>query len=518
MKSVALLIGLGLVLALPARAQGWLARYDGPAGDEDYARGIVADGTGAVYVTGASWGDGTSYDYATVKYGPGGAELWVRRYDGPAQGSDEATAIAAFGNRIAVTGGSARADLYTDIVTIVYDTDGNELWTARFNGPNDGNDMGRAVTFDAEGNVIVAGYSIGTDILWDLVTVKYDPEGEELWSARYSTDDEDYAVAVAADAEGNVVVTGPSGCPYTFAWDYLTVKYDADGEELWVVRYNGPADEHDEPRALALDAAGNILVTGGSTSHGSGTDFTTIKYSPAGETLWVRRYDGPAGGPDWANGIALDDDGNVYVTGSSRGETTDDDFATVKYDADGTELWVARYDGPVSGFDEARAIAVDETGVYVTGSSFGDGTRTDYATVKYTTAGGEQWVRRYDGPAARFDEAVAIVTAGTDGVVITGSSVGTGTGTDYATLRYHAIGVSEEPGPRGPEPAQGFATIVRGRLYLEAGRPVLLDATGRRVMELRPGENDLTRLAPGVYFVLSPTGDVKHLGRVVIGR
>ncbi|MFO7638831.1 MAG: SBBP repeat-containing protein, partial [bacterium] len=108
----ALVLALAVVglLVLPASAQTWVARYDGPAGDEDAARAIATDAEGNVYVTGASWGDGTGNDYATVKYGPDGAERWVTRYDGPAGGSDEATAIAVRGDRVAVTGGSAGAD------------------------------------------------------------------------------------------------------------------------------------------------------------------------------------------------------------------------------------------------------------------------------------------------------------------------------------------------------------------------------------------------------------------------
>src|SRR5438128_11400825 len=98
---------------------------------------------------------------------------------------------------------------------------------------------------------------------------------------------------------------------------------------------------------------------------------------------WVRRYDGPAGnGIDFANAIAVDASGNVFVTGKSAGNGTNYDFATVKYNSSGVQQWAARYDGPAgNGIDYANAIVADGLGnVYVTGPSAGKGTNFDYAT------------------------------------------------------------------------------------------------------------------------------------------
>src|SRR5260370_5005559 len=121
---------------------------------------------------------------------------------------------------------------------------------------------------------------------------------------------------------------------------------------------------------------------------------------------WVARYDGPAHDVDSAHGMVLDGAGNVYVTGESLGVGTALDFATVKYDSDGNQLWVARYDGPASGYDTANAVARDANGnVYVTGPSFGVGTDTDSATVKYDSNGNQLWVARHHGPANRYDAA-----------------------------------------------------------------------------------------------------------------
>lgn len=527
MRSV--LIALALAgFCLPVSAQTWVARYDGPANDEDLARAIGADDSGFVYVTGTSWGSGTGNDWATIKYGSSGEELWVARYDGAEHGSDEAYALAVSNDRVAITGGVTGPNLSTDMLTVLYSTAGESLWAAVHNGPADGNDNGLAAALDAAGNVYVTGYHSDPDSGWDYATLKYDRVGTRRWIARYSTSYEDYATGIVIDNEGNVYVTGNSGSPYFLTWDYVTAKYDSAGVEQWVVRYEGPAYEDDEARAIALDPSGNVIVTGGSRDSTTGPDYTTIKYNPAGETLWLRRYDGSAGGSDEASALAVDADGNVYVTGFSQDPVNDFDCVTVKYDASGNRQWVARYDGPAHSYDEGRAVTVDAQGrVYVTGSSTGSGTRGDYVTIMYDADGNEELVQRYDGPAGRLDEANDVVVDGDGGVVVTGASAGSGTGSDYATIRYLCAGIEESPQPTAHHSPLS-ASIAHGVLNLTSdishltSNFVLLDATGRRVMPLRIGPNDVTGLAPGVYFVSSgpsaSSGQRTAVYRVVVAN
>ena len=168
-------------------------------------------------------------------------------------------------------------------------------------------------------------------------------------------------------------------------------------DTIWVRRYNGTANGEDKASAIAVDDYGNVYVTG--TSRGSGTlqDYTTIKYDPNGDNLWVRRYNGLGNLQDYAKAIALDDAGSVYVTGESHGSGTNFDYATIKYDASGNEKWVKRYDGPAGSEDCSQAIALDRWGnIYVTGHSSGLGTSHDYATIKYYPNGDTAWIRRYD--------------------------------------------------------------------------------------------------------------------------
>jgi len=210
----------------------------------------------------------------------------------------------------------------------------------------------------------------------------------------------------------------------------------------WAQNYNGPGDTLDIPSYMAIDNSGNILVTGRSFGNGTEEDYVTIKYFSNGDTAWVRRYNGPGNSTDHPYDVVVDDDGNVYITGNSMGSGTDGDFATIKYYPNGDTAWVRRYNSPYNAWDGAYAIGVDADGnVYVTGFShnpsppFGD-----YCTVKYSADGTYQWARRYDGTNNNTDDARGLTLDAQGNIYVAGYSSGAGTGYDYAVVKYYPNG------------------------------------------------------------------------------
>ena len=524
----------------------WVRRYDGPGNSLDQARDLAVDDSGNVYVTGYSDGGGTFYDYATIKYLPNGDTVWVRRYDGPEGWTDMAFALAIDGSgNVYVTGESqgAAPDYFYECATIKYLPSGDTAWVRRYDGSVDGDDGVNAITVDASGNVYVTGSSTECWGNRDLTTIKYFSDGSTAWEQRWNGlgNGLDDGCAIAVDGSGDIYVTGVSMGLGTH-YDYVTIKFSSEGG-AWRT-YDGPADSSDYGRAMAIDGSGNVYVTGYSIGSGTSDDYATVKYLPDGDTAWVRRYNGPGNGDDQGRAVAVDNSGNVYVTGYSEGSGTGRDWATIKYLTNGDTAWVRRYNGPGNGTDEGVAVAVDNSGdVYVTGGSTGSGTGLDFATVKYLANGDSGWVMTYDGPANDNDAALAIAVDDSGNVYVTGWSQGVGGDDDYCTIKYFQTpsGVKDEtggrerpsefdlsqnyPNPFNPSTKIEFTLAKSGFVTLQ-----IYDTLGRKVRTLVSEElssgyksviwdgknEDGEAVASGVYFYQLKVGDFSEPKKMLL--
>ncbi len=417
-----LVLGILVLVSAPAFAQdvdtAWVRRYNGPGNGQDHPYRIAVDDSGNVYVAGSIWGSGTERDYGIIRYYPNGDTAWVRTYNGSGNLYDAASdmTIHASGN-IYVTGISYRNETCTDYATIKYYPNGDTAWVRRYNEPGDSIDVAEGIAVDVSGNAYVTGRCLVSGGAWYYATIKYYPNGDTAWVRRGSGT----AFDIVVDSSANAYVTGSFG----------TIKYDSDGNLLWIGFWGG--------YMIAVDSSGNICVAARSWSSKKGYDYTTIKYYPNGDTAWIRSYNGPGNGDDWVEGIVVDRFGNVYVTGGSLGTGTSYDYATIKYYPDGDTAWVRRYNGQENAFDWANAVATDGSGnVYVTGYIVNSATREDYTTVKYYPNGDTAWVRTYNGPGNDLDDASAIAVDDSGNVYVTGRSMPSGTSWayDYATIKY----------------------------------------------------------------------------------
>ncbi|HUP10913.1 MAG TPA: SBBP repeat-containing protein, partial [Niastella sp.] len=350
-----------------------------------------------------------------------------------------------------------------------------QKWVNRQNGDPNSTDWANALAVDHHGYIYVTGYSLGKGTNNDFATVKYDEGSNTQWVKKYNGpgNDEDEAVAICTDHNGNVYVTGYSTGNGT-GRDLTTIKYDAGSNTKWVKRFNGTGNGNDAAVAVAVDDDGNVYITGSTNNTGTSFDYTTIKYNKDGDTKWVRTYNGPGNGNDLPTALAVDNDGNVYVTGQSTGTGTDLDYATIKYNTSGVQQWVKRYNGSINNWDRPNAMVIDKNGnVYITGFtttvlSEEDGILTDIATIKYNTTGTQQWVAFYNRKG--HDEANALAVDAAGNVYITGfsGSAEEDPDNDYVTIKYNSNGL------------QQWASIYEGAGFDQGGgaNALVLDAAG----------------------------------------
>ncbi len=290
----------------------WVRTYSGPGAHDDVANSVaVARDGSAVFVTGRSPSAAGIVDYATVGYNAStGAQLWASRYAGPAGvgGAAVAVAVDPVGKAVFVTGSSPGQGTGTDYVTIAYNAaTGQRLWLSRYNGPASGSDDPSAMAVSPDGrDVFVTGTSQGGPASGsDFATVGYAAAtGARLWVSRFSghgsADDVATALAVSLDS-GTVYVTGGSGP------DYATVAYDAaTGEQRWASL--GPSG-----RASAIGvSAHQVFVTGT-----SGNAFATVAYiAGTGIRRWLSRYNGAGRAGSRANSLVVWG-ANLYITGAA---------------------------------------------------------------------------------------------------------------------------------------------------------------------------------------------------------
>jgi hypothetical protein len=351
----------------------------------------------------------------------GGVPLWTNYYRVPGfSASARDMAVDRSGN-VFVTGFAG-----ADFATVKYSGAGVPLWTNRFNGPGHSATT-LCIAVDSNGNAFVTGRSAGSR----CATIKYSGDGVPLWT-NYITA---FAIGgIAVDNGGKVFVAATTADYASPAGDSITAAYSNAGVPLWTNYYNGPGNDNDHIRSVAVDGSGNAVVTGVSDRH-----FATIKYSGAGVALWTNRYVAPPVDRydyDIANAVVVDGSGNAFVTGSSsynRG-------VTINYSSAGVALWTNVFTG-----GSLQAAALDSSGnVYVAGSAFNNG-GDDFLTLKYSGAGVPLWTNRYNGMENVLDFATSMATDAGGNVFVSGDSVYNDGGDAYflsfTTVAYSSAGV-----------------------------------------------------------------------------
>lgn len=341
------------------------AVYDGTGPDEAWALAVdtVTAGGPFVYAVGVSSTGGgfAPQDFMMIKYDASGSKVLSRYYHNYFGDTAYAAAVDHAGN-LYVTGQTASGS--GDWLTLKFDPKLDLLASAKYNGPDGRSDTPRALAIDPAGDIIVAGNSYDAANHPDYVTLKYAQDlSVVLATAVYDGGGNEEARAAAVDAAGNIVVTGGNGA------DFFTIKYDNDLAVLSSAAFNGSGSSGDTAYGVGTDAAGNIFVTGSEWGASGWANYLTLKYSPdLSVVLASASFNGPAGNNDYAYALAVDTAGYILVTGASRNSSGNDDIVTLKY---GPALALIHSDSYDSGLaDAGRAVAAGPGGyTYVAGAS-----------------------------------------------------------------------------------------------------------------------------------------------------
>lgn len=265
----------------------------------------------------------------------------------------------------------------------------------------------------------------GMNMWWQRVSTDGDPSYSAVYddAAHYS----DYLADVAFDASGRFYVIGHVATnAMAQQKDIWLRKHDADGEEMWTRTFDGGAE--DDAQAIAVGDDDQIVVVGSTQIESNDYDVWVRKYSAEGGVVWTDVHAGAAGGRDRGGDVAVGDDLSVAVIG-----TEGDDIWVRKYGANGTVQWTATYDGPAidcSGkcfqSDTGNGIALDSHGaVIAVGLEIGDGPGMgdDSWVRKYDSAGAELWTKVSDPDGSAIDTAAeGVAVAADDSILVIGSS------------------------------------------------------------------------------------------------
>ena len=429
----------------------WVYCYNGPENGSDEASSLVRGLDGNIYAAGFSEGSGTGIDFTVISLTPEGAERWVYRYNGPGNSYDRASYVVYGADGNIYAAGRSDSIGVADLTVVSLTPEGAERWVYRYRPPG-GSCQAGALAYGADGNIYVAGVISAS--LDDFTVISLTSDGAERWVYRYETEPGG-ANALVYGADDNIYAAGWIEASAPGGDDFAVISLTPTGAERWVYR-----GQKGVATSLVHGADDNTYAAG---ITGGGGDFTVVSLTPTGAEQWVYRYNGPGNSVDWARCVVYGADGNIYAAGDSKQGSGNDqwDITVISLTPDSAReppvllRWVYLYNGPADARDESQSVVYGaDDNIYAAGRSVGIGTSGDFTVVSLTPDGAERWVYRWKGPANEYDEAYSLVYGSDGNIYAAGKS-------RNSDLTYDFVVISLDPGV-GVDEASRFA---QGRMF-----------------------------------------------------
>lgn len=298
-----------------------------------------------------------------------------------------------------------------------------------------------ATVLDVAQNIITTGNAIVAGQSTNILTSKIAPDGTILWQQQINgvANGKDFGTANYIDANGNIYIAG-AVYDLTNNFDYLIACYDPNGNLQWQQTFDGVAHSYDVPTAITIDNNGNVYVTGSSQGTTSLTDFVTIQLNATnGQINWVKTY-------NYANlyeipvSILKNSNGNIYVTGASASSFNNWDIATIEYDPSGNLINQYRNTSFSNGFDKPADMKRDANGnIYIVGRASTANSTFDIKLIKLNSSLAVQWIKTFDGQGLN-DEASKVEIDYNGNIIIAGYVQKPIDGKEYIIIKYDSNG------------------------------------------------------------------------------
>jgi len=289
-------------------------------------------------------------------------------------------------------------------------------WTVTHDGDASGSDNARDVLTDEAGNIYVVGSEGSGKGGGDVWLQQYAPDGTPGWTFRWGGEagGVDIGSSVARMPGGDFVIGGLTTGDAS-GLDVLVMRVDGVTHELaWVSIVDGAAagpgnDDDDYTSAVAVDPVTDEVVVAGSIHEtGDGADVWVTKYADDGTQLWTATHDGPVTGDDTARAVLVDVDGTVHVLANLETEDDVPQGYVLAYDAEGGAQGEPLELG-VMVSDATRGPSGD---IAVVGQTFSVATSVDISTQLFDAAFAQTWISEFEGVGADFGGGVAVTATG----------------------------------------------------------------------------------------------------------
>ena len=377
----------------------WSRLLNPSEGQDDRAQAVEIQPNGNIVVLGTAntrgGGNGNLANgfpqIVAASLSPEGVREWVTPVSMESIRGAEAVSLALTSEGHVLLTGTGLGTQNQNIVTARLNANGVQQWAKSFDGG--GMDSASSIATDRSGNALVVGTSFSQDQGDDIIAILYNLRGTEIWNYRKSSDERHNDIGTNAlfDSRDRPIIVGAIKNEQT-GLDFFVSRLSPGGNEQFATTETSRGNVDDIPVGAVLDGSNSVLVAGNSRGGIQGSEAMILKINAQGSVAWARIQQASDRPGDQVNDAAATSDGGIVVAGGKANPPFGVDMINAKFDSSGVNIWDARFslipEGSV--FDIATAIDIDPRGdVILVGVSNGQaggeaqvGSNTQLITIK----------------------------------------------------------------------------------------------------------------------------------------